>query len=555
MRRISIIAAAVLLSAACTGDPEVEAETGGAAACDPGLAAALGSWAEAGFSGSVAIGGAEGPSCLASFGTAAGDAPNTEETVFAIGSVSKAFTAAAVCGLVDAGALALDDTAGSLVAGLGGPAAEVTVEQLLLHTGGLAGSHGTDHEPLSREEAVAALSALESDFAPGTDYLYTNAGYTLLALIVDERSGSSYRDYMAEEVLTGPDGEEYGGFWDGEPAASGPRAVGRTDEGPAESVGDFAGPHWAMEGNGDLAMSAADLAAWTTALFAGEIIAPEAVELLGATGFDHGEGATEIPGWVVLDTEPFGTRAVVSSGGGGDTGQEAVVAWLPDTGATFTVTSNTAGVTAGELLQAIGPALAAGEPIPAPESRVEIDPEASHAREGVYLLETGGSFTVTAADEALSVTADGADAAAAMFDSADLTAEDAADHEAAVLALLEGGTEAGDAERAAAEETVGAIEAVESAGTIVAESELRTYVRFAGATGSTLAWYALAEHDEIAGVALGVEPPVFTLVPVGEDEYRLEDLAGTGAGVAVVFGDDLMSVDGPAGAVDARREA
>jgi CubicO group peptidase (beta-lactamase class C family) len=552
MRRISIILAALLLSAACTSDPEVETSSG-AADCDPGLEAGLAPWGEAGFSGSIAIGDAAGPSCLASFGTADDSAPNTGETVFAIGSVSKAFTAAAVYDLVDAGTLALDDTAGSLVAGLEGPAAEATVEQLLLHTSGLAGSHGTDHEPLSREEAVAALSALESDFAPGTDYLYSNAGYTLLALIIDERSGRSYRDYMAEEILTGPDGERFGGFWDGEPAAAGPRAIGRTEEGPAESTGDFAGPHWAMEGNGDLAMTAADLAAWTAALFAGEIIAPEAVELLGGTGFDHGEGATEIGGWVVLESEPFGVQAVVASGGGGDTGQEAVVAFLPETGAAMAVASNTADVTAGDLLRAIGPALAAGEPVPAPEEGVEVDPEELAAREGVYLLESGGSFTVTAGDGALSVAAEGADAVAAMFDSADYTVEDAAAHEASVLSLLEGGTEAGDAERAAAEETIGAIEAVEPAGTVVQESELRTYVRFEGEDGSILAWYALAEHDEIAGVALGIEPPVFTLVPVDEGLYRQEHLAGAGAGLEVAFTEDLMSVEGPAGAVEARR--
>src|SRR5690606_33472981 len=155
-------------------------------------------------------------------------------TVFAIGSVSKAFTAAAVFGLVDGGELALGDRAGDLVPGLGGPAAEATVEQLLLHTGGLTGSHGEDHVPLGREEAVTALSELERAFAPGTDFGYSNSGYTLLALIVEEVSGRSYRDHMSEEVLRLPGREEpVGGFWDGEPAPSGPRATGYVDGEPA----------------------------------------------------------------------------------------------------------------------------------------------------------------------------------------------------------------------------------------------------------------------------------------------------------------------------------
>ncbi|MCD0443391.1 beta-lactamase family protein [Glycomyces sp. A-F 0318] len=558
MRRISIITAALLLTAACSGGEPDEAADTAEPACDPALTTGLSHWADAGFSGSLALGGAEGLSCLAAFGTADAEEPNTPETVFAIGSVSKAFTAAAVYDLVDAGALDLGDRAGSLVPELGGPAAEATVEQLLLHTSGLTGSHGEDHAPLDRDEAIAALSALETAFEPGTDYLYSNAGYTILALIVDEqareRSGSSYRDYLAEEILTAPGGERLGGFWDGEPAAPGPRAVGRTEAGPAASVGDFAGPHWAMSGNGDLAMTPADLATWTSLLFAGEIIAPGAVEELRGTAFDHGDGSTEIPGWVALDAEAFGTPVVMSAGGGGDTGHEAVVAWLPDTGAVLTVASNTDGVAAGELLEAIGPALAAGEPVPAPEGGAEADPEELRAAEGVYRLDSGGTFTVTAGDGALSVAADGADAAAALFSSGDYTAEDVAAHEDAVLSLLEGGTDLGDEERAAAEDTVGPITSVALAGTAVEESELRTYVRIEGEDGSVLAWYALDGQGGLAGVWLGAEPPVFTLVPTGgEGAYRQEDLSGAGAGLRVTFAGDLMSVDGPAGAAEARR--
>ena len=88
--------------------------------------------------------------------------------MFAIGSVTKAFTAAAVLDLVAAGELALDDRAGDLVPGLRGPAADATVEQLLLHTSGLTGSHGEDHEPLdARTRRVPPSARLEQAFPPG----------------------------------------------------------------------------------------------------------------------------------------------------------------------------------------------------------------------------------------------------------------------------------------------------------------------------------------------------------------------------------------------------
>jgi CubicO group peptidase (beta-lactamase class C family) len=547
MKRISVLLAAALLTAACTADPESETDTAG---CDSAFTSALSAWADAGFSGALAIGDDAGYDCRAAFGLADGATPNGDDTVFAIGSISKAFTAAAVLDLVDAGRFALDDRAGALVPGLEGPAAEATVEQLLLHTSGLEGAHGDDHRPLARDEAIAAISGLRSATEPGTEFLYSNAGYSLLALIVDEATGD-YREYLAEEILT-VGGERIGGFWDGEPAAPGPRAVGTVDGEPAMENGEFAGPHWALAGNGDLAMTAAELGAWTRGLFTGEVISPAAVDLLLGTSFDNGDGTAELPGWVSVGPEMFGAPVVTASGGGGDTGHNAVAAWLPESGTSLAVTSNSEDVIAGELVEAIGPALIAGDPIPAPEGRAEVDPAELQAREGVYTLDSGSSFNVTATEEGLDVAAEGADAVAALFASGEFTAEDVAAHAAAVLALLNGETDAGREERDAIEGDLGAIEAVELAGTAVEDGEMHTYVRISAAEGDVLGWYALGAHGDIGAVSLGVEPPVFTLVPTGESEYRQADLAGAGAGVRVSFADDLMTVTGAA-TVEARR--
>lgn len=146
--------------------------------CDPVLAEALLAWAHAGFSGSIAISTGGEFDCLAAYGmaNAATEAPNSVDTVFSIGSVSKAFTAAAFFRLVDAGELTLTDRAGALIQDLAGPGADATVEQLLLHTSGLIGSHGSDHEPLGRDEALAAIGDLEQEFEPGSQFLYSNAG-------------------------------------------------------------------------------------------------------------------------------------------------------------------------------------------------------------------------------------------------------------------------------------------------------------------------------------------------------------------------------------------
>ncbi|GAB4005972.1 hypothetical protein GCM10029992_55350 [Glycomyces albus] len=232
-----------------------------------------------------------------------------------------------------------------------------------------------------------------------------------------------------------------------------------------------------------------------------------------------------------------------------------MTAWLPKTGRSIAVTSNTDEVTAGELLEAVGPALASGESPPVPEGRdVEVDPAELRALEGSYDLETGGTLTVAADESALAVSAEGTDAVEALFEPAGgVTAEDVADHEAAVMALLNGETEAGREELETLESDLGPIEAVEAAGTVFEDSELRTYVRITAGGEETLAWYALEGHGEIAGVWLGAEPPVFMLVPAEGGEFRQQDLSGAGRGVRVRFEDGLMTVTGPGGTVEARR--
>jgi len=190
------------------------------------------------------------------------------------------------------------------------------VEQLLAHTSGLTGNHGSDHQPLGRDQALAAISRLDRAFAPGSEFLYSNAGYTLLAIIIEEASGMTYRDSIADRVLPLPSGAVAGGFWDGDPPASGPWAVGVLDDGTLGASGEFAGPHWALDGNGGLAMTSADLAAWTHALFTGQVVSPASIERISTPGVDLGDGMSATPGWVELDDTVLGERALAAAGGG-----------------------------------------------------------------------------------------------------------------------------------------------------------------------------------------------------------------------------------------------
>ncbi|WP_203932085.1 serine hydrolase domain-containing protein [Virgisporangium ochraceum] len=520
--------------AACTVDDGPEG--GGAPAagtCDPALDAAFRAWSRAGFSGAVAISTAGRFDCLAGYGSAnqRTGARNTADTVYSIGSVTKAFTAASVLRLADEGRLSLDATVGSLLPEVTGPVSAATVRHLLLHTSGLAGTLGADHRPLTRDAAVAAVNRLPLSFPPGTGHAYSNAGYTLLAIVIEAVSGMSYREYTL--ASTG------GRFWDGEPAAPGPRATGYLDDGGPGQAGDFTGPHWALDGNGSLAMTPRQLATWMRS-------APAP-----GTGVDVGEGRSHaLNGMVAFDAAVFGTPVVAIAGGGGDVGHDVAAVWVPQRERAIVIASNRPVLTAEKVLAATIRALVGGGDLPTP-SAPAAGADLTRAV-GTYRLDTGGTLGVTAADGRPTVTATGADAVAALFPPGGRAAAFRA-HEQRVLDLLAGRTGEGREERRTLEREHGAVTGVDLAGTLVADGETRTYVtvRFGGK--ALLGWYAVDDHGTIDGVELPTPPPALALVPVGGTRYRPDDPSGTGPDVTVDVGTDRLTLTTPAGQVTARR--
>ncbi|GGK63118.1 hypothetical protein Sme01_05250 [Sphaerisporangium melleum] len=556
---------AVVVQSACQAPPSATPDRApasrtavavDAAACDRRLGAGFDAWAKAGFSGSVAISTGGRFGCLAAYGWADQEAGrrNTPGTVFGIGSVTKAFTAASVFGLVDAGKLSLDDRAGEILPGLRGPSAGVTVRQLLLHTSGLNGSHGADYRPLGRAAALAAIDRLKPAFRPGTGYVYSNAGYTLLALIVDKVSGTGYRKYTMAKTLRLPGGAVAGGFWNGEPAAPGPRAIGYLDGGETGERGGFAGPHWALDGNGGLAMTTRDLATWTYALFTGRVVSPASAKAIGTPGYERDDGTAETPGWVFYDRSRFGTPVLATAGGGGDAGHNAIVAWLPERRQVIAMASNTPKVSAERLLQAVGPALVSGAPLPVP-SAAAAGGDRSRAADivGTYGLDTGGGFEVSTTGGRLAISANGADAVAALFPPRGVPADELRANEQRVLALLGGQTGEGRRERAGVERAFGPISGYTLTGTAVIGGDVRTYVAITARKGVLAGWYSVNEEGGIRAAQLPAGPPSLPLVASGDRRYRPDDPTGTGPEVTVDFGRDDLTISGPAGVTTATR--
>jgi CubicO group peptidase (beta-lactamase class C family) len=133
--------------------------------------------------------------------------PNTIDTKFDIGSMNKAFTKVVTLQLVKEGKLSLDDPLSKYLDGFPEVVAQkVTVGQLLKHTSGFGDYHGSGYFDLSYEEKdmhqlLPMLRQMPLLFEPGTEQAYSNAGYVLLGLIIEEATGKDYFTVVQERAV------------------------------------------------------------------------------------------------------------------------------------------------------------------------------------------------------------------------------------------------------------------------------------------------------------------------------------------------------------------
>ena len=526
-KRIVALALFGLLASGCADDSDVDdpppsddSPADSADECVEPLDSALARWETAGFSGAVS---ASSPAlrCFAGYGRADDEGqPNTADTLYSIGSISKLVTAAGVLTLVDARILDIDDTVGRWIPELSADKAAITLEQLLGHSSGLRQTHGADQDPLTQADALAAIDAMPLLFSPGTDYAYSNSGYTVLAMVVERASGRAFRDYMIDEVMTLADGRRVGGFWHGEPAVRAARATGYFDDGTAGETGDFDGPHWAREGNGGMAFTARGLHDWTRALTSGEILSSEALETMTRPRVPPNDGIAEAFGWLRLEPDVLGETAFGTSGGGGDTAQEAVLLWLPESDQVLVVTSNRTTVGAESLAGVIAFFLIDGSTPVVPNEGVAVDPADLQTRSGTYRMTDDSRLTVDAEESRLRLSARGPAALAALFPlPVDADPDAFATHESLVDEFFSGGTPAGRAELDLIEAEFGPVSSVELAGSGYIDGEVRTFVELIVGGEPATVWIALDEFGIPSGISVSSRPDPRYFVSSSESEF------------------------------------
>lgn len=137
------------------------------------------------------------------------DRPALKATVdmhYAVGSISKQFTAACVLLLVERGVLKLDDPVSKWYPELT-RANEVTVRNLLTHTSGYSDYAPQDYtipewtKPGHPLATVHKWAGKPLDFEPGTKWQYSNTNFVLMGLIVQKASGVPFPKFLRDNVL------------------------------------------------------------------------------------------------------------------------------------------------------------------------------------------------------------------------------------------------------------------------------------------------------------------------------------------------------------------
>jgi D-alanyl-D-alanine carboxypeptidase len=186
-------------------------------------------------------------------------------TRFAIGSVSKEFTAAAILLLADRGKLSLDDTVSKYLPDLT-DANRVTIRELLSHTSGYRDYFLQEYIPARMQRPTSVDAILRTwaerplDFPPGEEWQYSGTNYVVAGRIVERATSESYEKFLADDVLR-PIGISDETFAD-HPSQPARNAVGyyRFALGPPRRA-PITGRNW-LFAMADLDMTAKDVALW-----------------------------------------------------------------------------------------------------------------------------------------------------------------------------------------------------------------------------------------------------------------------------------------------------
>lgn len=203
--------------------------------------------------------------------------PATPDMRYKIGSNSKQITATAVLLLSDEGKISLSDPVSRFFPGLT-RANEIAIRELLSHTSGYEDYYALDYvapymlRPTTPRAIMDTWAKKPLNFAPGTEWQYSNTNYTIAGAIIEKITGKPLIDFLRARIFE-PLGMQTAIDVDRQPWSSmDPIGYTRYALGPPRAAKPE-GANWIFAA-GELAMTPSDMARWDISLMNGTILKP-----------------------------------------------------------------------------------------------------------------------------------------------------------------------------------------------------------------------------------------------------------------------------------------
>nr|MBA2557452.1 beta-lactamase family protein [Chloroflexota bacterium] len=136
---------------------------------------------------------------------------------------------------------------------------QITISHVLRHRAGFPDTFGSDYQLIDRESLRRTLFETPLLAPVGQESRYSNSGYSLLAMIIEDVGGSPYEEWVHEEIIRPAGVEDFGygiPYWPRDTLAVGIRRNGERFGTPLEHAWYGDGPGWNLRGNGGMLSNA-----------------------------------------------------------------------------------------------------------------------------------------------------------------------------------------------------------------------------------------------------------------------------------------------------------
>ena len=275
--------------------------------------------------------------------------PNHVNTKYKIGSITKQFTALLIMQLARENKIRLDGKVSDYLEYFPKKNGnKITIHNLLCHTSGIPNlaRHYKDWfterwlKDYTTREFIDLFSHIELQFEPGSQWSYSNAGYYLLAAIIEEVTGKTYGQVI-KEIIFEPLGMAESGYFDGYTIV--PNLANGYDYWDFQYINTGYNNPSVHKGNGGLYSSVEDLFKWDCALYTEKLLPKKYIDLILKPQMNMRSDVAYGYGWVLQEKYLHGTGIKISieEHFGSDNGFNNVITRIPNEQYVIILLSNT----------------------------------------------------------------------------------------------------------------------------------------------------------------------------------------------------------------------